>query len=307
MKVFLLIFISIILVTSVSLAINHPSFGYGGGGGGGGGGSGSTLDSRVCGDKLCSEIPGGREAWESRTNTKKVESELSNTEQVSSLSDSPRKQIAYGVSPEQVICNEGLVLFIKYNGSPACVRHDTAVILEERGWGGMPLPCCKPTDTSSIHSFEECVAAGNPVMESYPRQCRTNDGKHFVESILEFSLSYTKEGGFAGITQNISIDTQDNLIKISGFDSKTLGPISTEDTQRLWQVILENQFFELESTSYPPVEGSADYFTYTLDMVSSTQRNTISWTDTSLEFPKELVIITQEIDRQIQFYSSENS
>jgi len=70
MKVFLLIFISIILVTSVLLAINHPSFGYGGGGGGGGGGSGSTLDSRVCGDKLCSEIPGGREAWEKRTNTK---------------------------------------------------------------------------------------------------------------------------------------------------------------------------------------------------------------------------------------------
>ncbi len=66
MKVFLLIFISIILVTSVSLAINHPSFGYGGGGGGGGGGSGSTGDSRVCGDKLCSEIPGGREAWEKK-------------------------------------------------------------------------------------------------------------------------------------------------------------------------------------------------------------------------------------------------
>ena len=51
--------------------------------------------------------------------------------------DSPRKQITYGVSPEQVICNEGLVLFIKYNGSPACVRLETAVILEERGWGGM--------------------------------------------------------------------------------------------------------------------------------------------------------------------------
>ena len=34
-----------------------------------------------------------------------------------------------------------------------------------------------------ISSFEQCVEAGNPVMESYPRQCRTHDGKHFVEAI----------------------------------------------------------------------------------------------------------------------------
>lgn len=36
-----------------------------------------------------------------------------------------------------------------------------------------------------ITSFEECVAAGNPVMESYPRQCSTQDGKHFVEDISD--------------------------------------------------------------------------------------------------------------------------
>ncbi len=33
-----------------------------------------------------------------------------------------------------------------------------------------------------IASFDECVAAGNPVMESYPRQCRA-DGELFVEKI----------------------------------------------------------------------------------------------------------------------------
>ena len=36
---------------------------------------------------------------------------------------------------------------------------------------------------SSIESFEDCIAAGNLAMESYPRQCKTNDGKHFVEEI----------------------------------------------------------------------------------------------------------------------------
>lgn len=35
---------------------------------------------------------------------------------------------------------------------------------------------------TSIDSFAECVAAGNPVMESYPEQCNA-DGKTFVNTI----------------------------------------------------------------------------------------------------------------------------
>lgn len=34
-------------------------------------------------------------------------------------------------------------------------------------------------------SFEECVAAGYPIAESYPRQCFTPDGKGFVEIIKQ--------------------------------------------------------------------------------------------------------------------------
>jgi hypothetical protein len=36
-----------------------------------------------------------------------------------------------------------------------------------------------------IDSFEECAAAGYPVMESYPAQCRTPDGRHFVQDVEE--------------------------------------------------------------------------------------------------------------------------
>jgi len=39
-----------------------------------------------------------------------------------------------------------------------------------------------PIASISVDSFSECVAAGNPVMESYPRQCR-HKGKLFVEEI----------------------------------------------------------------------------------------------------------------------------
>ena len=37
-------------------------------------------------------------------------------------------------------------------------------------------------ETFLVTSFEECVALGNPVMESYPRQCKSDD-KTFVEDI----------------------------------------------------------------------------------------------------------------------------
>ena len=38
-------------------------------------------------------------------------------------------------------------------------------------------------DAPLIESFEECAAAGYPVAVSYPLQCRTPDGRMFVEDI----------------------------------------------------------------------------------------------------------------------------
>lgn len=38
-------------------------------------------------------------------------------------------------------------------------------------------------DRVVVESFEDCVEAGYPVMESYPRQCRTSDGLLFIENI----------------------------------------------------------------------------------------------------------------------------
>lgn len=52
---------------------------------------------------------------------------------------------------------------------------------------------------SEINSFEECVAAGNPTMESYPRQCRAGD-KTFTEEVqAEPELTY---GEALAIAQN---------------------------------------------------------------------------------------------------------
>lgn len=56
------------------------------------------------------------------------------------------------------------------------------------GWKYMPETgqCAWVCETGQeIRSFEECAAAGNPVMESYPRQCRTPDGRTFTEEIQD--------------------------------------------------------------------------------------------------------------------------
>lgn len=41
----------------------------------------------------------------------------------------------------------------------------------------------KEISDDMINSFADCLAAGYPIMESYPRQCRTADGRNFVEDI----------------------------------------------------------------------------------------------------------------------------
>ncbi len=37
----------------------------------------------------------------------------------------------------------------------------------------------------SISNFEECVNAGYPTLDTYPRQCMTSDGRTFVEDIAD--------------------------------------------------------------------------------------------------------------------------
>ncbi|MEN9621874.1 MAG: hypothetical protein RLZZ67_308 [Candidatus Parcubacteria bacterium] len=40
-------------------------------------------------------------------------------------------------------------------------------------------------------SFTTCVGMGNPVMESYPRQCRDKNGTLFIEEVVRTSSTAT--------------------------------------------------------------------------------------------------------------------
>jgi len=67
--------------------------------------------------------------------------------------------------------------------------------------GGLMTMSSSFEDEPIINNFEECIAAGNPAMESYPRQCRTADGKHFVE-IIPGKEQCEIAGGLWGIWGN---------------------------------------------------------------------------------------------------------
>jgi len=107
-----------ILIFSVVLT---QSFGYGGG---------KEPDPRVCGDRLCSQIPGGRDAWES-----KEPAAITIKNEPSMTSPSLKTQIKNGISPDSITCTEGLELIFKLrDNSPACVKPSSIAKLVERGW-----------------------------------------------------------------------------------------------------------------------------------------------------------------------------
>lgn len=53
----------------------------------------------------------------------------------------------------------------------------------------------------SVGSFEECALAGYPIMESYPEQCRTPDGRTFVNEKQQ-PVTSGNTGGGLGLQAN---------------------------------------------------------------------------------------------------------
>lgn len=51
-------------------------------------------------------------------------------------------------------------------------------------------PHATSTDPTKVLSFDACVAAGYPVTESYPRTCKTPDGRTYAEEIAQ-TVTYT--------------------------------------------------------------------------------------------------------------------
>ena len=129
--------------------------------------------------------------------------------QITEQIDSPLKQFKSGVPIINTKCSDDLTLVIKSsNSSPACVKPETVTKLLLRGWA---------LDLLTIGSFEECESAGNPVMESYPRQCTTPDGKHFVEQINSKMMSPESKCEKYGGTWSADLNECESLLTIDDF------------------------------------------------------------------------------------------
>ncbi len=62
---------------------------------------------------------------------------------------------------------------------------------------------------TSVASFDDCVAKGYPILESFPRQCRYPDGRMAVEPIL---LEETTSSSFSPIAESSSSSSRNLLV-----------------------------------------------------------------------------------------------
>jgi len=74
---------------------------------------------------------------------------------------------------------------------------------------------------STITNFKECEAAGYEIMESYPRQCGTPDGRIFIEEIEKAPVPhriapYSLDSGVHNNQGNDFVVASDDVIQFSG-------------------------------------------------------------------------------------------
>lgn len=128
------------------------------------------------------------------------------------------------------------------------------------------------TATTDITSFQECVDAGNPVMESYPRQCRTEDGQLFVEEV----------GGVIGGQQesqsSSSVITYNDVLRVTAPEENAVvsSPVLVEGEARgqwyfeaTFPVLLEDADGNVLVESYATADGdwmTEDYVPFSAEL-----------------------------------------
>jgi hypothetical protein len=86
----------------------------------------------------------------------------------------------------------------------------------------------------AVNSFDECAAAGYPIMESYPERCRTPDGRTFVRRITP-----NKKSGAGGIFGTVLLGPMCPVIenppdpKCADKPYQTLLVVTTPDDSRV--------------------------------------------------------------------------
>jgi hypothetical protein len=116
------------------------------------------------------------------------------------------------------------------------------------------------------------------------------------------TISLTQEGGIAGIQNEMTINTSTwELVQnddVTKLDIDSINAISN--------TIKKLKFTNLNEENYPPVEGAADYFSYSLTILQGTLQKTITWTDASENVPRALFMLRNAITGATHVESEES-
>ncbi len=98
------------------------------------------------------------------------------------------------------------------------------------GLGAFLLVKNNSEEEDNVTNFDECVAAGYPVMESYPRQCRTPEGENFVEEVI-WEEGQNESEGSTGLANPASTYCEENggTLEIRQEDNGDIGYCVFED------------------------------------------------------------------------------
>lgn len=108
-----------------------------------------------------------------------------------------------------------------------------------------------------------------------------------------FTIILSREGGIAGIRNVVTIDTSSReMVKEDG----STYSINEESIAEIHHAIKKSKFFDIAQQNYPPIQGSADYFTYSIQITQGVFQNALSWADTSENVPKKVIWLKDEIN-----------
>jgi eight-cysteine-cluster-containing protein len=117
---------------------------------------------------------------------------------MSNPAESPVRETDKDISQER---RQALIAFIL--GGVVVVTLTTTVVLALIFLGSMrDNEESSADDSVQIDSFADCVAAGNPVQESFPRVCTSEDGSTFVEEVEPENGEYYGSSTLAECSQN---------------------------------------------------------------------------------------------------------